>query len=182
MEEYFDVFDENGKLTGEKMLRSIVHQNGIWHKAVHIWVVNDKGELILQKRSHEKATNPDMWTTSTSGHLSAGDTPISGAIRELSEEIGLEVTEDELEYLFTVKEHTVHNNGALINNEIVDVFLISKNVNLEDLTLQKEEVSEVKYISLAEFEDMVNHDAEDLVPHKELHGKLLEILHDRYKI
>jgi len=40
----------------------------------------------------------------------------------------------------------------------------------------------VKHISLAEFEDMVNHDAEDLVPHKELHGKLLEILHDRYKI
>lgn len=180
MEEYFDVLDENGNFTGEKRLRNDVHSEGLWHKAVHIWIVNDKGNLILQKRSHEKVTNPDMWTTSTSGHLSAGDTPITGAIRELSEEIGLKVNESELEYLFTVKEHTVHNNGTLVNNEIIDVFLISKNVNIEDLKLQKEEVSEIKYISLKNFEEMVKDNSKELVQHKELHHKLLEILHNRY--
>lgn len=180
MEEYFDVLDENGNLTGEKRARSEVHSKGLWHKAVHIWIANDKGELILQKRSHEKVTNPDMWTTSTSGHLSAGDTSIVGAIRELSEEIGLKVDETDLEYLFTVKEHTVHNNGKLVNNEIIDVFLISKNVNIKDLRLQKEEVSEIKYISLEEFENMVKSNSKELVPHKELHCKLLEILHNRY--
>lgn len=121
-----------------------------------------------------------MWTTSTSGHLASGDTSITGAIRELSEEIGLNVNETELEYLFTVKEHTVHNNGTLINNEIIDVFLINKNVKIEELKLQKEEVSDIKYISLEEFENMVKNNSEDLVPHKKLHYKLLEILHDRY--
>ncbi len=180
MEEYFDVLDENGNLTGEKRTRSEVHSKGLWHKAVHIWVVNDKGELILQKRSHEKITNPDMWTTSTSGNLSVGDTPIAGAIRELNEEIGLQVSELDLEYLFTVKEHKVHNDGKLINNEIIDVFLISKNVNIEDLKLQKEEVSEIKYISLKDFEKMVKEDSAELVEHKELHYKLLEVLHNRY--
>lgn len=53
--------DENGNVTGEKRTRSEVHSKGLWHKAVHIWIVNDKRELILQKRSHEKITNPDMW-------------------------------------------------------------------------------------------------------------------------
>ena len=92
MEEYLDVLDENGNLTGEKRTRSEVHSKGLWHKAVHIWVVNDNGELILQKRSHEKITNPDMWTTSTSGHLSAGDSSLVGAIGELNEEIGLQIS------------------------------------------------------------------------------------------
>lgn len=181
MQEYFDVLDEEGNLTGQKKLRDDVHKDGDWHKTVHIWIVNDKGELILQKRSHEKQTNPDMWTTSTSGHLSAGDIPLTGAIRELNEEIGLQVNEAELEYLFTIKEHTVHRNGELINNEIIDVFLISKNVNIKDLKLQEEEVSEIKYISIKEFEEMVTTNSKELVQHKELHKKLLEVLHSRYE-
>lgn len=178
--EYFDLLDENGNKLGKTKPRREVHSNGDWHKAVHIWIVNDKGDLILQKRSSEKLTNPNMWTTSTSGHLSAGDSPVNGAIRELSEEIGLTVNKEDLEYLFTVKEHSVHNNGTLINNEIIDVFLISENIDITKLKLQEEEVSEVKYISYLEFEKMVNSDSVDLVPHKELHHKLLEILRSRY--
>lgn len=178
--EKFDVLDSNGNKTGNVKPRDEVHKDGDWHKAVHIWIINNQGELILQKRSKEKVTNPNMWTTSTSGHLSAGDTPIIGAIRELREEIGLQINEEDLEYLFTVKEQTVHNNGMLINNEIIDVFLISQNVDINTLKLQLEEVSEVKYIPYIEFEKMVNSNAKDLVQHKELHHKLLEIIHNRF--
>lgn len=178
--EYFDLLDENGNSLGETKSREEVHRDGDWHKAVHIWIVNDNGDLIIQKRSKDKLTNPNMWTTSTSGHLSAGDIPINGAIRELEEEIGLFTDEESLEYLFTIKEHTIHNNGMLINNEIIDVFLINENIDITKLKLQVEEVSEVKYISYLEFEKMVNSNSPELVQHKELHQKLLETLHSRF--
>ena len=48
MEEYFDILDENGKKTGKTKLRKEVHKDGDWHKAVHVWIINDKNEILLQ--------------------------------------------------------------------------------------------------------------------------------------
>ena len=71
--EYLDILDEEGNKIGIKS-RQDVHRDGDWHKVAFIFVVNDKGEIILQKRSKEKESNPNKWTASASGHLSAGDT------------------------------------------------------------------------------------------------------------
>lgn len=180
MEEYLDVLDENGNLTGEKKLRKKVHKDGDWHRTVHIWIVSNHGEILLQKRSPKKETHPNMWTTSVSGHLSAGDTSVIGALREIEEEIGAKVNEQELEYLFTVKDHRACYNKAIIDNEIIDVYLVNKDLNKKELKLQKEEVTEVSYLSLEQFEKMVKEDSKDLVQHPEIHHKLLQILHSRY--
>lgn len=176
--EMIDVLNEKGEKTGEVVSREDVHKLGLWHKCVHIWIVNDKKEILLQKRSEQKATHPNMWTTATSGHLSAGDSSIQGAIRELSEEIGLEVNEDELQYLFTVKESEVNNNPEkhIIENEITDVYLIQKNIDITELKLQEEEVSDVKWFSYESFQKMVMENDKTLVPHKEMQLKILEIL------
>lgn len=85
--ELIDVLDEKRNSTGEVLSRKEIHKKGFWHRTVHIWVVNSKGQILLQKRSPLKKTSPNMWTTSASGHLSAGDTSIVGAIRETKEEI-----------------------------------------------------------------------------------------------
>lgn len=176
--EKIDVLDENGNQTGEVVSREEVHRLGLWHKCVHIWVINGNGEVLLQKRSAQKATNPNMWTTATSGHLSAGDSSIEGAIRELSEETGLEVGESELQYLFTVKESGINNNQErkIIENEITDVYLIKKDIDISNLKLQEEEVSCVKWFSYEEFKKMVIEEDESLVPHREMQMKMLEIL------
>ena len=47
--EYFDILDENGNKTGKTKLRSEVHRDGDWHKAVHIWIINNKGDILLQR-------------------------------------------------------------------------------------------------------------------------------------
>lgn len=176
--EKIDVLDENGNQTGEVVSREEVHRLGLWHKCVHIWVINGNGEVLLQKRSAQKLTHPNMWTTATSGHLSAGDSSIEGAIRELGEEIGLEVEESELQYLFTVKESGINNNQdrKIIENEITDVYLIKKDIAVSNLKLQEEEVSEVKWFSYEEFKKMVIEKDENLVPHREMQMKMLEIL------
>lgn len=176
--EKIDVLDQNGNKTGEVVSREEVHKLGLWHKCVHIWLINGKGEVLLQKRSKKKATHPNMWTTATSGHLSAGDSSIEGAIRELGEEIGLEAKESELKYLFTVKESGVNKNPErkIIEKEFTDVYLIKKDIDIDELKLQEEEVSEVKWFSYEEFKKMVIEKDKNLVPHREMQLKILEIL------
>lgn len=172
--ELLDVLDENGNKAGIVETRDEVHRKGLWHKTVHIWVVNSKRDILLQKRSAEKKTNPNMWTTSASGHLSAGDESIDGAVRELYEEIGIKADKNELKYLFTVSEEKVL--GDIINKERVDVYLLRRDVSLEELRLQVEEVSDIKWFTLAEFEKMVNSGDSNLVEHKEMQERIIEIL------
>lgn len=174
--EKIDVLDENGNQTGEVMTREEVHRLGLWHKCVHIWIINGKGEVLLQKRSAQKIMSPNKWTTATSGHLSAGDSNVQGAIRELSKEIGLQVNENELKYLFSVKENTINEEKHVIDKELIDVFLMRKEVDIKNLKLQEEEVSDVKWFSYEEFKKMVLEDDENLVAHREMQVKMLEIL------
>lgn len=174
--EKIDVLNENGEKTGEVVSREEVHRLGLWHRCVHIWIVNSKKEILLQKRSAQKIMSPNKWTTATSGHLSAGDSSTQGAIRELSEEIGLHAKEEELQYLFTVKENTVNDAKHVLDHEIIDVYLMKKDLAIEELKLQEEEVSEVKWFSYDAFQEMVLEENENLVPHREMQMKILEIL------
>jgi isopentenyl-diphosphate Delta-isomerase len=57
MKELLEIYLKNGKPTGESEEREIIHEKGIWHKVIHIWVINKKGQLLLQKRS----PNKDVW-------------------------------------------------------------------------------------------------------------------------
>ena len=87
-EEIFDVVDEHDRVLGQAP-RSVVHAQKLFHRAVHVFVFNSRGELLLQKRSAEKDEFPMRYTSSASGHLSAGETYESAAPRELEEELGL---------------------------------------------------------------------------------------------
>lgn len=107
--------------------------------------------------------------------MSAGDESKEGAVRELGEEIGIYAKPEELEYLFTLKEQSTNNN--MINNEIVDVYIIRRNLQVNELKLQVEEVSEVKWIPYKEFKEKVKDcKASNIVAHTEMFEKLIKIL------
>lgn len=173
--EYIDIIDENGNLTEKKEERSIIHKNGLWHKTIHVWIINDNNELLIQQRSSNKEINSDKWTTSVSGHLDSGDTNITGALREIQEEIGLTVNSDELIYIGSIKEHHVHR-ADYINNELVDIFIVYRNINLNSLTFQKDEVQDAKYISLQQFKKLVLTNDSSLAEHKDVYLKTIEYL------
>lgn len=86
--EVFDVVDEEDRVLGPKP-RETVHVNNLRHRAVHILITNEAGELFLQKRSLWKDRNPALWDSSTAGHVDAGETYEQAAHRELEEEIGI---------------------------------------------------------------------------------------------
>lgn len=89
-EEIFDVVDDRDRVIGRQTRRE-VHHRGLKHRAVHVLVFNQRGELFLQKRSFKKDTFPGAWDSSASGHLDAGENYDTCAVRELREEIGLVV-------------------------------------------------------------------------------------------
>ena len=121
--EYFDVLNEKGEKTGLTKLRNEVHRDGDWHRTVHIWVFNDTGDILIQRRSPNKDSNPNKLDLSCGGHLSAGDDSITGSIRELKEELGIDVTPNDLQYVTTIKKCTKYSD-SFINKEFADMYLL----------------------------------------------------------
>ena len=93
-EEVFDVVDEADEVTGQAT-RDQVHRGNLLHRAVHVFVVNRHGELLLQKRSRFKDMHPGVWDSSVAGHLDAGEDYAAAARRELEEEMGIRDAEAE---------------------------------------------------------------------------------------
>jgi isopentenyldiphosphate isomerase len=91
-EEIFDVVNECDEVIGHRP-RSEVHRLGLMHRAVHVLVFNAAGQVFLQKRSMTKDRQPGLWDSSASGHVEAGEDYDACAMRELREEIGLELKE-----------------------------------------------------------------------------------------
>lgn len=91
-EEIFDVVNDHDEVVGQKP-RSEVHRLGLMHRATHVLVYNQRGQVFLQKRSMKKDRQPGLWDSSASGHVDSGEEYDACAIRELSEEIGLQVAE-----------------------------------------------------------------------------------------
>jgi isopentenyl-diphosphate delta-isomerase len=89
-EEIFDVVNERDEAIG-RVPRQEVHARGLRHRAVHVLVFNRRGEVFLQQRSMLKDTARGKWDSSASGHLDSGEDYDAGAVRELREEIGLEL-------------------------------------------------------------------------------------------
>ncbi len=164
--EYFDILDDNGNKTGKIKLRSEVHRDGDWHKAVHIWIINDKGDILLQRRCATKDSNPNMLDISSAGHLTAGDDSLSGAIRELKEELNIDVKPDELKFIKTIKRSSKYTS-TFINNEFDDLYILRTTKNIDDMKYQEEEISEIFYVPYKEFKSMVKNRQPDLLRHDE---------------
>lgn len=131
-------------------LKSEAHKNGWFHASVHIWFFTDDGDILIQKRAKDKIAFPDLWDVSVAGHISAGEDEITSALREIEEEIGLEILEKDLFKIGTFKERFQHNND-FIDNEIHYVFLSKLKTDIHLLKIQKEELSAIKLISISSF-------------------------------
>jgi len=178
--EYLDILDKDGNPTGKKKPKPDVHKDGDWHKTVHIWIVTPKGELLIQKRSPEMDSYPNLWDISTAGHISAGEDSITSALREAEEELGLKLKAENFHYLFTAIQQALLQNGTYINNEYNDVYLVELDPASLKFNLQKEEVSETRWVPYQELEKELSGDSQNFVPHLDEYNKLFSELRKRY--
>ena len=173
------ILDEDGNKTGRTKLRNEVHRDGDWHKAVHIWILNENGDVLLQRRCATKDSNPNMLDISSAGHLSAGDESLTGAIRELKEELDLDVKPNELQFIKTLKRSSKYTS-IFINNEFDDLYILRTDKEIEDLKYQEEELSEIFFVPYKKFKEMVNNNQPDLLRHDEEFEILFNLFDKEY--
>ena len=155
MEELIDVLNEDGTKTGKVVTRKEVHEKGLWHRIVVIAIIDKEGHILMQQRAKDKETNPGKWDISTAGHVSAGQTSIGAAIREVQEEIGIHLEEKDLKYILTYQTgRKVKEN--FYSNHIFDVYLVKTEViDISKIKIQKSEVEQVKLCDLEEVQGML---------------------------
>jgi isopentenyl-diphosphate delta-isomerase len=144
MEEQVVLVSENDEILGvmEKMQ---AHENGILHRAFSVFLFNEKGEILLQKRASGKYHSPNQWTNAVCSHPKINETYLEGANRRLKEELGISTTLTE-KFHFIYKADVGQN---LWEHELDHVFTGFFNGNFQ---LNEDEVSEVRYISWDDLE------------------------------
>jgi len=144
--ELVDIYNnKHQKLNYTKGRKELV--DGEFRLSCFVWIINDNNEILIQQRLSTAKNCPNMWETA-SGGASAGDSSLEGAIRELSEELGLEVDEKDMRFI---------GSYARIN-DFVEVYLLKSNVEINDLKLQEDEVQQAKWVSIDYFEKLVMED------------------------
>ena len=151
MDEYLDIWNSEGQPTGHTCLKDEAHQNGWFHPTVHLWFYTATPALLLQKRSLTKETFPGFWDVSVAGHVSAGESIIEGALREVEEEIGLNIQEADLT-LLDIRKNTNRFDNGIIDCEFQHVFLVKLEVPVSQLRIQESEVDAVRLFSFEELQ------------------------------
>jgi isopentenyldiphosphate isomerase len=179
--EHFDILDEHGNPTGREKSRDLVHRDGDWHRTVHVWIVNSKREVLLQRRSLTKESHPGKWDISAAGHIEAGTMAIEAAVREVGEELGVSVTATDLRYLFTVHGEYRDQSTGFLDREYSDVYLLERDLDVGSLTVQKDEVAEVRFVAADELARRVREHDASLVSHDEEYQRLFGVIgHDHW--
>jgi len=149
-DELFDVVDSSDNVLRAET-RSIVHREGLLHRAVHVFVFNSSGQLYLQRRSMTKDSAPGKWVSSCSGHVDSGEEYDVAAVRELGEEIGLY---DPVDMRRAFKESACPATG----NEFVWVYTCHSE---GPFTLDPEEVSDGRWIDIDELNQWIEEKPRD---------------------
>lgn len=154
MDEYLDIWNTDGQPTGKKCLKDEAHQKGWFHPTVHIWFYTNTPALLLQKRGFSKQTYPGFWDVSVAGHVSAGETILEGALREVKEEIGLDIKQTDLR-LLDVRKNTNRFENGIIDCEFQHVFLAKLDTDVSNLKIQEAEVDAVRLFSFEELQQCI---------------------------
>ncbi|HCR70982.1 MAG TPA: hypothetical protein DIW23_06030, partial [Anaerolineae bacterium] len=147
-EEILDVVDEQDNLIG-KETRKKVHEVGLWHRGVHVFLFDEDGNLLIQKRSADRASNPLRLDCSVSEHVQSGESYQQAAIRGLKEEMGVENIQIKKLAKFRM-------NYGINDNEISELY--EGVVEPSDVKFDSEEIESVSYVSMDELRKMLKED------------------------
>ncbi len=148
--ELIDIVDKNGIPTGEIMDKDEVHIKNLLHNEVGVFIINNKKEILLEKRSPNKKYSPNKWGL-CAGHVDAGESLKEAAIREIKEEVGLSINESDLipfGHFETFIEDT--------NSHLTHFYYLICNKEASEFTIQEEELSEVKWFNIEELIKLIN--------------------------
>ena len=155
--ECFDVVDENRNPLGYIKQRGSELEENEYNVGVEIWIFN-KNKLLMTRRSLNKS-HPGEWEV-PGGCSKSGESSIDTIIREIKEEIGIFINKDDFELVDT----------TIYKKQFVDIYKSNKVINLNDVTLQNDEVCDAKYVTKEEFLKMAEN------------NEIVKSVYNRYEI
>lgn len=164
--ELWDVYDINRNKTSKIMVRGQAFEKDNYHLVVHVCIFNSKGEMLIQQRQPFKEGWPNLWDITAGGSAIKGDTSQSAAERELFEEIGLR------EDFKNIRPHITIN----FDQGFDDYYLIEREVDINELSLQYEEVQKVKWASREDIFSMM--ESGEFIPY---YQSFIQLLFDNRK-
>lgn len=164
--ELWDVYEIDRSKSNRTMLRGQAFAENDYHLVVHVCIFNAEGKMLIQQRSANKESWSSMWDISVGGSAVKGDTSQSAAEREVAEEIGLCLD------LKNVRPHLTINFEFGFD----DIYLIEKDISIADLSLQYEEVQNIRWASKEEICSLIK--AGQFIPY---YLSLIDLLFDMRK-
>lgn len=144
--ELWDLYDKNRKLTEDTMVRGDEMKPDTYHLVIHVVIFNSENQMLIQKRKHDKASNPNMWDVSVGGSVTAGEMSQLGAMRETEEELGLQIDlHNQLPHLSITFERGYD-----------DIYIVNREAEINELAVPNDEVSDAKWATIDEIYEMID--------------------------
>ncbi len=151
MDELLEILNSDGTGTGIAKSRKQIKQDGDWHRLSSVWIQNSKWELLLQKRTPRGGDVIWLWAT-TWGHVQFWDNSKDTIIREIQEELWINILSDEISYFFAQK--IEHSYFGVLWRAFRDVWYLKKDIELRELIYQSEEVQKCEWISIKQLKEI----------------------------
>lgn len=143
MKEFWDIYDKNRVFQNRTIRRGDLLQEGEFYICCEVWFQNLKGELLITKRHPDKKAG-GLWEFIGGGVLS-GETTKKAAVREVKEEIGIDVSETELSFLHELRQ----------KNYFMDIYLVNRDIRAENIVLNENETIDANWVSKDELKKMI---------------------------
>ena len=156
-----DLYDSKKVLTGEVIKKGDIVPTGRYYITVVVLIENDNHEFLLQKRVKSK---DGLWAF-TGGHPKSGESSIEGIVTEIKEELDISVKQNELTLFKTIR----------TDDDFVDIYYLKKNININDIHIQKEEVDKVMWASRDDIQKLINENSFSS-SHKEFYNHCIDFL------
>lgn len=142
--EIMDIYDANGNRTGKTAVRRSPLPAGQYFLCVQLILETPEHLFLIQKRSDTKPTRPGQWDI-TAGAVDAGETSQHGILRETKEEIGLTLSQDQLEFWFRDRCRSTYH----------DIYHVQTKFTLDDCTMQPSEVQALRLVTANELWEII---------------------------
>lgn len=137
MAEYWDIYNKNFEKINKRVKRGDKLEDDEYHLVINAWIVNSKGEFLITQRVATKP-HPLMWEC-TGGSAIEGDNPLDACVREIKEEVGLDIDVKTARHIGTTIRY--YKNCP----DILDVWLFKSDADISEITIQEEEVNDVMW-------------------------------------
>jgi len=186
LRELLTVLDGDAKPTNFNRAREIIHRKGYLHRTVHIWIVNSRQEVLLQKRGNDVEVSKALWGCACTGHITTGKSSLETAVDEVYQELGVNIWPiaqagkllkiGEFRHNFDDEAITFHDN------EINDVYLLEVDKTIDEYTIEDGIVEEIKFMNYKEFEnDYKTNPQHYVTSHKEEHNLVIRTFKQRFE-